>query len=69
VSALATDAPKTRARAVARLLPPAGTTPSLADHVTRYGRLPSLRGEGAALIAEVEASVCADAAAPASRPT
>jgi NADH:ubiquinone oxidoreductase subunit F (NADH-binding) len=56
MSALATDAPRTRAKTVARLLPPAGTTPSLADHLTRHGRLPSLRGESAALIAEVEAS-------------
>jgi NADH:ubiquinone oxidoreductase subunit F (NADH-binding) len=56
VSALATEAPRRRAREVARLLPPAGEAPSLTAHLTRYGRLPSLRGEGAALIAEVESS-------------
>jgi NADH:ubiquinone oxidoreductase subunit F (NADH-binding) len=39
-----------------RLLPRAGADPSLPAHIKHYGRLPSLRGEGRALIAEVEAS-------------
>ncbi|HEY3614594.1 MAG TPA: NADH-ubiquinone oxidoreductase-F iron-sulfur binding region domain-containing protein [Gaiellales bacterium] len=39
-----------------RLLPPAGSAPSLAAHQGRYGPLPALRGESAALIAAVEAS-------------
>jgi NADH:ubiquinone oxidoreductase subunit F (NADH-binding) len=48
--------PRSRARTHLRLLPPAGEPPSLAAHVARYGRLPSLRGESAALISAVEAS-------------
>ena len=56
MSAVAKEAPRTRVTETARLLPPAGADPSLTAHVTRYGRLPSLRGEAAALIAHVEAS-------------
>jgi NADH:ubiquinone oxidoreductase subunit F (NADH-binding) len=56
VSALATESPRTRAQTSPRLLPPASAAPSLAAHVDRYGRLPPLRGESAALIAAVESS-------------
>jgi NADH:ubiquinone oxidoreductase subunit F (NADH-binding) len=45
-----------RVEALRRLLPPAGAEPSLAAHIARFGRAPALRGEGATLIAEVEAS-------------
>jgi NADH:ubiquinone oxidoreductase subunit F (NADH-binding) len=48
--------PRSRARTLQRLLPPAGTAPSLAEHVAHYGRLPALRGEASALISAVEAS-------------
>jgi NADH:ubiquinone oxidoreductase subunit F (NADH-binding) len=52
----AVTAPRVRASTHHRLLPPAGASPALAEHVERYGRMPSLRGESAALIAAVEAS-------------
>jgi NADH:ubiquinone oxidoreductase subunit F (NADH-binding) len=48
--------PRERVRGASRLLPPPGASASLAAHAERYGRLPALRGAGAALIAEVEAS-------------
>ena len=56
MSALATESPRTRTQTARRLLPPASASPSLAAHLDRYGNLPSLRGESAALIAAVEAS-------------
>ena len=45
-----------RAATLPRLLPPAGQPPSLDAHISHYGRLPVMRGQAAALIAEVEAS-------------
>jgi NADH:ubiquinone oxidoreductase subunit F (NADH-binding) len=48
--------PRTRTSTLPRLLRPLGEPTSLAAHVAHYGRLPELRGEGAALIAAVEAS-------------
>jgi NADH:ubiquinone oxidoreductase subunit F (NADH-binding) len=54
VSAVTATLPRTDPRQ--RLLPPAGASPALAVHLERYGRMPSLRGESAALIAAVEAS-------------
>jgi NADH:ubiquinone oxidoreductase subunit F (NADH-binding) len=56
VSALAVEPTRPRAHAGSRLLPPAGAPVTLAAHVERYGRLPALRGESAALLAAVEAS-------------
>ena len=58
MSALTADRAPRRERIAqqSRLLPPAGTTPSLAAHLERYGRLPALRGEGPGLIAAVEAA-------------
>jgi NADH:ubiquinone oxidoreductase subunit F (NADH-binding) len=56
VSALAAERVQSRAGTRLRLLPPAGASASLAAHLERYGRLPALRGEGAALIAAVEAA-------------
>jgi NADH:ubiquinone oxidoreductase subunit F (NADH-binding) len=56
VSALAEERPRARAREARRLLPSAGSSPSLAAHLARHGPLPALRGEGAALIAAIEAS-------------
>ena len=55
MSALAHAPRGTRAHAL-RLLPPAGGRPSLRAHRERYGALPALQGEGAALVAAVEAS-------------
>ena len=56
MSAVAREAPRMRVTEAARLLPAAGAEPSLTAHVARYGRLPSLRGESAVLIAHVESS-------------
>jgi NADH:ubiquinone oxidoreductase subunit F (NADH-binding) len=56
MSALAPERTKRLSHAPPRLLPPGGDAPSLAAHVERYGRLPDLRGESAALIGAVEAS-------------
>lgn len=56
VSTAAYAPPRERTRQASRLLPPAGAPASLAAHAERYGRMPALRGESAALIAEVDAS-------------
>jgi NADH:ubiquinone oxidoreductase subunit F (NADH-binding) len=56
MSAVAPERTTPRAHAPWRLLPPAGTETSLAAHTRRHGRLPALRGESEALIAQVEAS-------------
>ena len=56
MSAVAPDLVQPRAETRTRLLPPAGAASSLTAHLARYGRLPALRGEGAALIAAVEAA-------------
>jgi NADH:ubiquinone oxidoreductase subunit F (NADH-binding) len=48
--------PRPRSAALPRLLRPAGEPTSLDAHVAHYGRLPALRGESDALIAELEAS-------------
>jgi NADH:ubiquinone oxidoreductase subunit F (NADH-binding) len=45
-----------RVSTLARLLRPSGAPTTLAAHIAHYGRLPALRGEADALIAEVEAS-------------
>ena len=45
-----------RSETLPRLLPPSGLDSSLDAHIARYGPLPSLRGESATLISEVEAS-------------
>ncbi|MDX6539372.1 MAG: hypothetical protein QOI71_982 [Gaiellales bacterium] len=50
------EPPQMQARAAQRLLPPEGGAPSLAAHRDRHGALPPLRGEGAAVIAAIEAS-------------
>jgi NADH:ubiquinone oxidoreductase subunit F (NADH-binding) len=56
MSALATEPVRPRAHLQPRLLTAPGAEPSLDAHLERYGRLPSLRGEGPALLAEIEAS-------------
>jgi NADH:ubiquinone oxidoreductase subunit F (NADH-binding) len=48
--------PRLRTPTLPRLLRAPGEPITLAAHVGHYGRLPALRGEGAALIAAVEAS-------------
>jgi NADH:ubiquinone oxidoreductase subunit F (NADH-binding) len=53
---MATEGTRRETHARQRLLPSAGTPPSLAAHLERHGRMPSLRRESAALIAAVEAS-------------
>ena len=47
---------RSRVSALPRLLRPPGEPTSLSAHVAHYGRLPRLRGEADALIADVEAS-------------
>jgi NADH:ubiquinone oxidoreductase subunit F (NADH-binding) len=56
MSALAPERAQAASHAPPRLLPPDGATPSLATHIARYGRMPALRGESAALIGAVAAS-------------
>ncbi|MDX6537393.1 MAG: hypothetical protein QOD37_1734 [Gaiellales bacterium] len=48
--------PRPRIAALPRLLRPSGEPTSLDAHLAQYGRLPALRGESDALIAELEAS-------------
>jgi NADH:ubiquinone oxidoreductase subunit F (NADH-binding) len=56
VSVLATERQRPRVEARPRLLAPPGADASLDSHHARYGHLPALRGEGAALLAAIEAS-------------
>ena len=56
MSAVAGEPVAARAAMLPRLLPPPGAEHSLAAHSDRYGRLPNLRGESAALLDAIEAS-------------